>query len=319
MTKRKAGVVALLMAGIVLVSAVITFFTGVSHRGSEERLRVVASFYPVYIAALNVTDGVQGIQLESLAGPQTGCLHDYQLSPDNLIALEGADVLLISGAGAEAFLDDTLSALPALPVVDLSQGVDLLASDAAHGHDHDHGGEEEVLYNEHIWTSPQRYAQQVRNLCDGLCRLDPEYASAYQANTEEYLSRIDEVSAQLKETAALLPDTDCVIFHESLAYLAQDLGLHVAAVIPIGEDQPVSASQLAQAEQAIRADRPLWLLYDAQYPLDDYDYLGQKARVSQKLTLDTAVQGETDKNAWLDAMQDNLQQLQTAAGTEGEP
>ena len=98
MSKRKIGAVALLMAAIVVVSAAVTAFTGVSHRQPEGRLQVLASFYPVYVAALNVTDGVEDIALQSLAGPQTGCLHDYQLSPDNQIALEKADVLLLSGA-----------------------------------------------------------------------------------------------------------------------------------------------------------------------------------------------------------------------------
>lgn len=307
MSKRKIGAVALLMGGIVLVSAVITAFTGVSRRQPEGRLQLVASFYPVTIAALNVTDGVEGISLQSLAGPQTGCLHDYQLSPDNQMALEGADVLLLSGAGAEAFLDDALTSLPDLPVIDMAQGIDLLGSD------HIRAEEDHALYNEHIWTSPARYARQVQNLCDGLCRIDPDHASAYQANTRRYLDEVNAIGDELQELAAGMPAADGVLFHESLAYLAQDLGVPVVATIPMGEDEPISAAMLAQAEQAIRPQHPLWLLYDAQYPTDDYDYLGQKAVYCHKLTLDTGVSGDVDKDAWLTAMRDNLRQLREAA------
>ena len=307
MSKQKMGAVALLMSGIVLLSVVITAFTGVSHHKQDNQWRIVASFYPVYIAALNVTDGVEGISLQSLAGPQTGCLHDYQLSPDNQIALEGADVLLQSGAGAEAFLEDALITLPDLPVIDLSQGIDLLAGE------HTHEGEEHTAYNEHIWTSPARYQKQVQNLCDGLCRLDPEHAAVYRANTRRYQEQIGEVQTALETIADTLPDTDCVLFHESLAYLAQDLHLTVTAEIPLGEDAPVSASALAQAEQAIRTDRDLWLLYDTQYPSDDYDYLGQKAARRHKLMLDVGVRGALDKDAWLMAMRGNVKQLKAAA------
>lgn len=316
MNKRKMGTVALLMAGIVLVSGIITAFTGVSHSAADADLRVVASFYPVYIAALNVTDGVEGVSLESLAGPQTGCLHDYQLSPDNQIALERADVLLLNGAGAESFLEDVLTAMPDLATVDLSVGVDLLPADgddhdhadeSDHDHDHDH------IDNEHIWTSPARYAAQVQNLCDGLCALDAANAAAYRANTARYLEQIGEIQAQLDALAAELEDTDCLIFHPSLAYLADDLGLPVVATIPIGEDTAVSAATLAQAEQAIDPQRPLWLLYDDQFATDDYDYLAQKAAKSHRLVLDTAVQGDIRKDAWLTAMRVNLERLETTA------
>ena len=86
MSRKTMGKIALLMAGILAFSAVITLFTGVSHK-KEADLRVVTSFYPVYVAALNLTDGVEGVAVESLTQPQTGCLHDFQLSPENMIAL----------------------------------------------------------------------------------------------------------------------------------------------------------------------------------------------------------------------------------------
>ena len=40
-------------------------------------VRVVTSFYPVYVAALNVTDGIEGTEVHNLARPHIGCLPDY--------------------------------------------------------------------------------------------------------------------------------------------------------------------------------------------------------------------------------------------------
>ena len=140
MPKKKMGQIALLMAGIVAVSAVITAFTG-KKAAVKEGIRVVASFYPVYIAALNVVGDTEGVDVVSLTQPQTGCLHDYQLSPDNLLMLEDADVLVLNGAGAESFLDNVLHQRPQLPVIDTSAGIPLLEVDGhvhteENGHDH---------------------------------------------------------------------------------------------------------------------------------------------------------------------------------------
>lgn len=312
-SQKTAGKVTLLLAGVLAASAVLTLFTG-TRRQAGETTRIVASFYPVYIAALNLADGVDGVEVVSLTGPTTGCLHDYQLSPDNRITLSQADVLAINGAGAESFLDSVLDQSPGLPVIDTSEGISLLhAGEDAQGtghtdHDHDH-----VHDNEHIWVSPALYARQVENLRDGLCEADPAHAGQYRENAAAYLEKVEAVGARLREAAAALPCKTAVTFHDSLAYLARDWGLEVAAALSMGEESGVAASDLARAESAAGAAGRILLLYDSQYPVE-YAYVGDAAQESWTLVLNTAVSGAQDKDAWLDAMEENLRTLETLGG-----
>lgn len=73
---------------------------------ADDMLTVVTSFYPMYIAALNIVDGVEGVRLENLSEPQTGCLHDFQLTPEDMKLLSTADVFVINGGGIESFMSD---------------------------------------------------------------------------------------------------------------------------------------------------------------------------------------------------------------------
>ena len=66
---------------------------------ADDMLTVVTSFYPMYIATLNIVDGVEGVRLENLSEPQTGCLHDFQLTPEDMKLLSTADVFVINGGG----------------------------------------------------------------------------------------------------------------------------------------------------------------------------------------------------------------------------
>ena len=302
------GKVALLMAGILAASVLLTLAVGVDRRPAG-KTRIVASFYPVYIAALNLADGVEGVEVVSLTGPTTGCLHDYQLSPDNRITLSGASLLAVNGAGAESFLDGVLAQSPDLPVVDTSAGVPLIESGEHHEHEgHDHSEQEEVFYNEHIWTSPSRYYRQVENLRDGLCEADPAHAAQYRDNAAQYLAEIGEIRAAFADTAASLPFDGCILFHESLRYFADDLGLTPLASLPIGEDAGVSAADLAAAQQAAAAAGQVWLLYDNQYD-PAYEYLADSAADGRILQLDMGVVGDEDPDAWLNAMRENLRKL----------
>ena len=66
-----------------------------SKTDGNDTFNVVTSFYPVYIAAKNVIGDVEGVELHNLTEPQTGCLHDYQLTPQDMISLSHADLFLL--------------------------------------------------------------------------------------------------------------------------------------------------------------------------------------------------------------------------------
>ena len=111
---------------------------------ADDMLTVVTSFYPMYIAALNIVDGVEGVRLENLSEPQTGCLHDFQLTPEDMKLLSTADVFVINGGGIESFMSDVAKAYPKLDVVEACEDVELLSEDNADSdHDHDHDADAE--------------------------------------------------------------------------------------------------------------------------------------------------------------------------------
>ena len=91
--------VAILLGAIAVLALGSTFFYRKSRETQEADLTVVTSFYPMYIAAENVTEGRTGLRLESLSEPQTGCLHDYQLTPEDMELLATADVFVVNGGG----------------------------------------------------------------------------------------------------------------------------------------------------------------------------------------------------------------------------
>ena len=114
---------------------------------ADDMLTIVTSFYPMYIAALNIVDKVEGVRLENLSEPQTGCLHDFQLTPEDMKLLSTADVFVINGGGIESFMSDVAKAYPKLDVVEACEDVALLSEDAdtesESNHDHDHDADTE--------------------------------------------------------------------------------------------------------------------------------------------------------------------------------
>ena len=50
----------------------------------------------------NIAGGVPGVEVRNMTGGAvTGCLHDYQLTPDDLKTLSGASVFIVNGGGSD--------------------------------------------------------------------------------------------------------------------------------------------------------------------------------------------------------------------------
>lgn len=299
---------------LVLIAAAgigITLLRGGRAVGQADGLHIVTTVRPLYAAALQLTDGVPDVRVENLTGSSTGCLHDYQLSPANRLSLARADLVVLNGAGAEGFLDEVLPQLDAA-VADTSAGIDLLAGhehDHEHDHEEEHDHEDDHAVNEHIWVSPTRYAAQVRTLTAALQAADPAHAAQYAQNAARYLAQIQATEERMQALRQRLQGRRCVLFHDSLAYLADELSLQVAAVLPVGEDSGVSAGELAEAERIARDDPAVLLIYDDQYTTR-FGSVDRQVSADRVLALDTAVKGEGRADDWLQAMERTLSRLE---------
>jgi zinc transport system substrate-binding protein len=272
--------------------------------GAEE-ISVMATFYPVYILAQNVLEGVEGVTLSSMTPPSTGCLHDYQLLTSDMRSLARSRALLINGAGMESFLTDVQGQFPELTVIDCSQGVELLEEEEEHGGTHDHGNEE---YNAHIWLDPENAVQMVNNLREGLSALLPEAAEKINANADAYIARLTAVDAELREAIEALPRKQIVTFHEAFPYFARAYGLEVVAVVALEPDEPISPRMLKQVIEKVKAAGNPPLFSEPQYENTALRTVAQETGAAV-YELDPLVTGDGAATAYEDVMRKNLSVL----------
>ena len=277
---------------------------------SDQDVRVVASFYPLYIAALNVVGDTPGVALSMMAPPDTGCLHDYQLRPQDMAALERCDLFILNGGGLESFLDDVLDKHPKLPLCTASAGVTFVpyeegASHDEHDHDeHDHQDGD----NPHAWVSVRLFIHYVENIRDGLIQADPAHKDAYERNAGRYIETLKALDADMRGALSDLPHGDIVTFHDAFSYFAAEFDLHVAAVIQREPGQDPSPSELADTIDIVRASGAAALFTEPQYKPAAAETIARETGVAV-YTLDPAVTGELKADAYETAMRKNTQTL----------
>lgn len=274
---------------------------------------IVTSFYPIYLFTLNLTEGLEGIEVRNLAAPDTGCLHDYQLQTGDMKKLAEADAFLINGAGMESYLSGVMEAFPNLPVVDASAGIELLCAEEEHDHEHDHD-HDHGEYNAHVWLDAKNAQTMVRNLADGLMTACPASAEQIAANRDTYVARLTALDQELTAALAELPRKDIVTFHEAFPYFAQAYGLNVAAVVNREPSDALSPAKLAELVKTLRSLGVPPLFVEPQYQDMAAQTLARETG-AQLYTLDPIVTGpvtDIPLTYYEDVMRANVQVLLTA-------
>jgi ABC-type Zn uptake system ZnuABC Zn-binding protein ZnuA len=233
---KKASLSLLLAALLLLASCGGTVNTAAA--GDPDELLIAAATYPVYLFTQAVTQGVENVGVQLVTSGKISCLHDYTLTVDNMRVIEGADMIVRSGAGLDTFLD---SALPdnTGSVIDCSAGIDLLTTDA---------GEPDP----HIWLDPERAAQMVLNLADGLAELDPDHAGAYLQNGEHTAQSYRDMAVTFRQQLKDLSCRELVTFHDGFAYFADAFDLTILKAIEEEAGSEASAKDISEVVTLIR-------------------------------------------------------------------
>ena len=316
---------------------------------ADDMLTVVTSFYPMYIATLNIVDGVEGVRLENLSEPQTGCLHDFQLTPEDMKLLSTADVFVINGGGIESFMSDVAKAYPKLDVVEACEDVVLLSdddadsdhdhdhdadaesdsdhdhdheadaeSDSDHDHDHEADAESDSAHdhdhgdeNAHAWMSVPRYRTMVQTIASRLAEKDAKHADEYYANAKAYDAKLAVLEEKINSIKSLTNGQNIIIFHEAYAYVADDFSMNACYLLDLDEERSVSAGEIKQVIGAIKDDGVSVILAEELYGKSMGDTVSRETDV-HVVYIDPLNRGEYDKDSYLDGMEHNIELIKEA-------
>lgn len=293
MKKNKYVFVLVMLVVITVVSGLLTniYVRESGSKQEEQTLTVVTSFYPMYIAALNVIGDTDGVHLQNLSEPQTGCLHDFQLTPEDMKLLSKADVFIINGGGIESFMKDVAKSYPDLTIIEASEGIDLLEDE----------GEE----NAHAWMSVATYEEQVNHIAEGLAAADEKHASDYQKHADAYTVKLDALKERQQKVAEKIKEQSVILFHEAYDYVADDYGLNVAYVLDLDEERQVSAGEVADVLAAVRDDHVKYILAEELYGKSMGDTV-EKETDAKVIYLDALNRGDYDADSYIKGMSANI-------------
>jgi zinc transport system substrate-binding protein len=221
--------------------------------------KVVVTIKPVYGLVAQVMRGVASPQMliKGAASP-----HIYALKPSDIAALNAADIVFRASDATEPFSSRLAETLPGqVEVVTLQDAPGVLLLERRfrtafepHADQHGHGHAARAhtaAYDGHIWLDPDNAKAMVDRIAEVLSAKDAANAAIFAANAVALKSKLEALSAELRQELRPLAGKPYVVAHDAFQYLEHRFDLKVVGAISLGPDVAPSAKRLAELRRKI--------------------------------------------------------------------
>jgi zinc transport system substrate-binding protein len=249
MNQSRAALTAI--ATLIPLAMIATVYTGrpaLHDIQEQEKITVVASFYPLYEFASKVVG--DRAEVSSLV-PMGIEPHDWEPTAEDILRGRVADVVIINGAGFERWIND----LEAKFVVNTSEGIEFnyKGGNESGNDEQEHEGDDDTAdgngVNPHIWLDPILAKYQVNKIRDAMVRADPPNAAYYNQNADRFIAEIDSLDAFIRSGLASCDRFEFIAFHDAFIHFSERYGLRqhsIQGVSPEGEILPQTMQQIIE-------------------------------------------------------------------------
>lgn len=269
---------------------------------------IATTTLPVWEFTSRLCDGTP-LTVTRLVTEEVSCLHDYSLNVRQVKAAEAAQVIVISGAGLEEFMEDILHGKN---TIDASVGIELLIPEE-HSHEHKEEHEHHDGHNHpqdpHIWLSPVNASIMAVNIFDGLAAQYPQYQTIFEDNLRLLQRELEALNHYGSDQLETLSCRDLITFHDGFSYLAQCFDLHILEAVEEESGSEASAKELISLIEEVEHHGLPAIFTEKSGSISAAGIIARETGC-RSFPLDMAMAG----NSYFDAMYYNIDTLKEALG-----
>ncbi len=273
------------------------------------RLQVFAVNEPLRYFAERIGGDAVEVHFPAPAGVDPA---HWSPDPDTVASYQGADLILLNGAGYAGWV--TRATLPRSALVDTTGAVRDRLLARSDGVTHQHGPSGEHTHGAKAfttWLDPTLASAQAAAVADAFASRRPELADRFARDRAALEADLLDLDARFAEAATALDGAPLIFSHPVYDYLVRRYDLD-ARSLHWEPDQPPAAREWRRLETIVRRHPARLLVWEAE-PLAD------TVRRAAELGLESVVFapcGNRCEGDWLDAMRSNAERLAAAAPSE---
>ena len=191
------------------------------------KIRVVASFYPLYFFAEQIGGGKADVVNITPFGAEP---HDYEPTSMDMSKIENSEILIINGH-FEPWIDKIKNNLEGKNITIVTAGEGLFNQETP---------------DPHVWLSPKLARKEVEAILTAYLKTDSSNRDYYQKNADKLLLSLDDLDKKYQLRLNSCRKKNIITSHASFYYLAKEYGLSQTAIAGLSPDSEPSPKQLAE-------------------------------------------------------------------------
>lgn len=172
-------------------------------------------------------------------------------------------------------------------------------------------GDVHPLGNPHYWLDPANVKAMLRNIADGLKRVDPANAATYEANLAAYVKQLSATSRRWSELAKQIRGAKVVTYHMSWPYFAKRFGLQVVGTVEPKPGIAPSGAHISQLVKTMKAQGVRLIIMEPYFNPSIAENVARQAG-AKVIVVAPSTGGEEGVNSYLDLITHQLEKIASA-------
>jgi zinc transport system substrate-binding protein len=234
-----------LLALIVVIATVFTL-SACGDTKTTDKLSVVATIFPYYDFANNVSGGYADVNMLMKPGAD---VHSFEPTADDIKAIQDCDIFIYNGGESDSWVTEILESLDTSKSPVFLRMMDYVTATREEDADHIVSDEKD----EHIWTSPVNASNLTGIIASSMEKQDSKNASNYKTNAQKYIKELQTVNESIKSTVSSAENKTIIVADRfPLIYFTKEYGLSYECAFPgcSSETEP-SLSRISKLQDSI--------------------------------------------------------------------
>ena len=176
---------------------VLICLSGCSSNNSKDNITIISTSFPGYDFVRAITKD-SNIVVKMLIKPGVE-IHHFEPTPKDIINIESSNLFVYVGGDSDEWVSNLLKDMNKDKTIKLMDLVDLTNEELKEGME----GDNEVEYDEHVWTSPINAIKIINKLKDEIISIDSINKELYEKNANEYIKELYSIDSEIRNIVAM--------------------------------------------------------------------------------------------------------------------
>lgn len=281
-----------------------------SNKLKESKVKVMATFYPMYDFTRNVV-GEEGCV--ELMIPATVEPHEFEPSVKDMANLTEMSALIYNSYNLETWVSQVEKTIDSknTEMINASKGINFSESSYKKGNHEKQGGHHQGK-DPHVWLSPKLAMKEVKNICEGLIKKFPNKKRIFMKNAQKYLKKLKQLDADYKAAFKNARVRKFVTQHAAFSYLANDYDLEQIAITGISPEEEPTPARLVELKQYVEKEKISAIYFEDTVSSKIAKTLAEEAGVATEVLNPLEGLSESEIKAgkdYISVMRENLKSL----------